>query len=359
SVISARVAGGSLSDLPLSPTPDASQTRMSVVAGMLVTMESVTEPCLRENAGRRRPRQPRRRGPRWERIGNGVHVPAGLDGDARWRAGLAAWSAVLPGSAVFTGLSAMRLHELWLPPLPDDLPIFVALHESSVRIRRPELRISRHPQPPAAISLDGLRVAPVAEAALACARELGVLDLVVLLDSALHLQKCTLADLETVASSGRPGARRLSEALHLCDQRSESAWESLLRILHTACGVEVEPQMDIHDARGVFIGRADLLVTGTKTLQEYDGAQHRERGQYRRDRGRDAALAKSGYVRHGWVAGQVRHDSWLILRAATDALGRELTVDDIRPWWRLLEASLFSKSGKARMRTVWRLPDVS
>ncbi len=129
--------------------------------------------------------------------------------------------------------------------------------------------------------------------------------------------------------------------------------------MHTACGVEVEPQVDIHDARGVFIGRADLVVTGTKTLQEYDGVQHRERGQYRRDRGRDADLAKAGYVRHGWVASQVRHDSWLILRAATDALGRELTVDDIRPWWKLWEASLFSKPGTAAMRQTWQLPEVS
>ncbi|MDR7311529.1 very-short-patch-repair endonuclease [Nocardioides luteus] len=306
----------------------------------------------------RRQRQPRRRGPRWERIGNGVYVPSGLDGDARWRAGLAAWAEVLPDSTVFTGLTAMRLRGLWLPPPPDDLPTFVAVHESSRRIRRPELRVSRHPQPPAAVLLDDLRVAPVAEAALACARDLGVLDLVVLLDSALHLKKCTLADLEDVATSGRPGSRRLSDALRWCDGRAESAWESLLRILHTACGVEVEPQVDLRDAHGVFIGRADLLVTGTRTLQEYDGAQHRERGQYRRDRGRDAALAKSGYVRHGWVASQVIHDSWLILRTATDALGRDLSVDDIRPWWGLLEASLFSKPGTASMRATWRLPDL-
>lgn len=314
-------------------------------------MDTATAP-----RSRRRPRQPRRRGPRWERIGNGVYVPTGLDGDARWQAGLAAWAEVLPDSAVFTGLTAMRLHGLWLPPLPDDLPTFVAVQESSVRIRRPELRISRHPRRPAAVLLDDLRVAPIAEAALACARDLGTLDLVVLLDSALHLDKCTLAEFEAVAATGRPGARRLRDSLRWCDERSESAWESLLRILHTACGVEVEPQVDIHDDRGVFIGRADLLVTGTKTLHEYDGAQHRERGQYRRDRGRDAALAKSGYVRHGWVASQVVHDSWLILRAATDALGRDIAVDDIRPWWRLLEASLFSKPGTASMRTIWRLP---
>lgn len=316
-------------------------------------------PRPRKNARRRRPRQPRRRGPAWERVGNGVYVPAGLDRDTRWRAELAAWAEVLPGSAVLTGLTAMQLHDLWLPPLPDDLPIFVALHESSVRIRRPELRISRHPRPPAAISRGSLRVAPVPDAALACARDLGVLDLAVLIDSALHLEKCTLADLQAAAATGRPGSRRLSEALRWCDGRSESAWESVLRILHTACGVEVEPQVDIHDARGVFIGRADLVVTGTKTLQEYDGAQHRERGQYRRDRKRDADLAKAGYVRHGWVASQVSHDSWLILRAAMDALGRELTVDDIRPWWKLLEVSLFSKTGTAAMRRAWQLPEVS
>lgn len=306
---------------------------------------------------RRRPRQPRRRGPTWERIGHGVYVPAGPDGDERWRTELAAWAEVLPVSATFTGLTAARLHGLWLPPLPDDVPTFVALLESSVRIRRPELRITRHRRAPAATEIDGLWVAPVAEAILACARDLGVLDLVVLIDSALHLEKCTLADLEAVAATGRPGSPRLREASRSCDRRAESAWESVLRILHTACGIEVEPQVNMHDDRGVFIGRADLMVTGTRTLQEYDGAQHRERGQYRRDRTRDADLAKAGYVRHGWIAGQVRHDGWKILRAATDALGRDLTVDDVRPWWRLLEASLFSKPGTAALRRIWRLPD--
>ncbi|MFJ9389669.1 hypothetical protein ACIRON_12665 [Nocardioides sp. NPDC101246] len=306
---------------------------------------------------RRRGRQPRRRGATWERVGNGVYVPSGLDGDERWRAELAAWAEVLPPSATFTGLTAARLYGLWLPPLPDDVPTFVALHETSVRIRRPQLRITRHPRPPGAVELDGLRVAPVAEALLACARDLGLLDLVVLIDSALHLEIGTRADLEVVAAAGRPGARLLREALTWCDGRSESAWETLLRMLHRASGIDVEPQVDIHDERGVFIGRADLLVTGTRTLQEYDGADHRKPGQYRRDRRRDGALATSAYVRQGWVASQVIHDGWLILRAATDALGRDLTVDDIRPWWKLLDASLFSKPGSATMRHAWGLSE--
>lgn len=306
---------------------------------------------------RRRGRQPRRRGPAWERIGNGVYVPSGLDGEMHWRAELTAWAEVLPPSATFTGLTAAHLHDLWLPPLPDDAPIFVALHETSVRIRRPQLRITRHPHPPSTVELDGLRVAPVPEVLLACSRDLGLLDLVVLIDSALHLETCTRADLEAVAAAGRPGSRSLREALTWCDSRSESAWETLLRILHRASGIGVEPQVDIHDARGVFIGRADLLVTGTRMLQEYDGADHRKAGQYRRDRRRDGALATSGYTRQGWVASQVIHDSWLILRAATDALGCDLSVDDVRPWWRLLDASLFSKPGTAAMRHAWGLPE--
>ena len=307
---------------------------------------------------RRRGRQPRRRGAAWERVGNGVYVPSGLDGEERWRAELAAWAEVLPPSATFTGLTAARLLELWLPPLPDDVPIFVALQETSVRIRRPQLRITRHPHPPRAVELDGLRVAPAAEALLACSRDLGLLDLVVLIDSALHLEMCTRSDLEAVAAAGRPGSRSLREALIWCDRRSESAWETLLRILHRASGIDVEPQVDIHDERGVFIGRADLLVTGTRMLQEYDGADHRKPGQYRRDRRRDGALATSGYVRQGWVANQAIHDGWLILRAATDALGRDLSVDDVRPWWRLLDGSLFSRPGTTSMRQVWGLPNV-
>ncbi|WP_156392175.1 MULTISPECIES: hypothetical protein [unclassified Nocardioides] len=305
------------------------------------------------------PSPTRRRGTRWTSLGYGVAIPSGLDGDDLWWAELAAWSAIQPASYAFTGLTAARAHELWLPPLPIHLPHFVAMQESSARRRRPALRVTRARQAPAKVTINGIAFSPVPEALLACARDLSLLDLVVLIDSALHLEKCSLEELQTLARTSRPGSRSLREGLRWVDGRAESAWETLLRLLHTSCGIAVTPQVDLHDADGRFLGRADLLVDGSFTLQEYDGAHHfRDRGQYSRDRRRDSRLGTSGYVRHGWSAHELLHDGWLILKEARSALGQPIGVQDIRPWFDLLNRSLFTPSGTALACARWQItPD--
>lgn len=301
----------------------------------------------------------RRRGKRWVRLGTGVHVPASVaDGERLW-AELRAWQSVLPSSAVFTGLTAAQAWGLWLPPLPPDTPRFVAIPMSSGRIRRPQLRVTRHPDTPAHDEVDGVRLAPVPEVLLACARSLCLLDLVVLIDAALQLELCGLADLQQLARSGRPGSRRLREALPWADGRSESAFETLLRMLHRACGVRVEPQVVLRADDGSFIAKADLLIVGTTTLQEYDGADHREQKRYRKDRRRDSRLAGGGYTRHGWVSEDVLTKSVAILREADAAIGRPHDPSRIRAWHALLRESLFSPAGTALTRRAWGLTDLA
>lgn len=297
----------------------------------------------------------RRRGKGWVALGAGVRVAAGADEEERLWAELRAWQSVLPASAVFTGLTAAEAWGLWLPPLPPDVPRFVAIPTSTGRIRRPQIRVTRHPVAPPYVDVDGVRLAPVPEALLACARTLCLLDLVVLVDAALHLGRCTLADLQDIARSGRPGSRRLREALRWADGRSESAFETLLRVLHEVCGVRVDPQVVLHSADGSFIARADLVIVGTRTLQEYDGADHRERKRYRKDRRRDSRLAGGGYIRHGWVAEDVLTKALAILREADGALGRPHDPSRIRAWYALLRESLFSPAGTERIRRAWGL----
>ena len=60
------------------------------------------------------------------------------------------------------------------------------------------------------------------------------------------------------------------------DERSESAWESIMRVLHVAAEIPVEAQVEILDDRGLFIARVDLLIKGTRRIDEYDGEKHRE-----------------------------------------------------------------------------------
>lgn len=290
-------------------------------------------------------RPPRRRSGRWVGLGSGVRLARDVGEEAPVWARMRAWAEQLPDGTVFTGLTAAEAYELWLPPLAPDRPIEISI-PSGVRVRRPQVDATRHRLPPHSHGIDGVRIATVAETVLAAATRLGLLDLVVLVDGVLHEQGCTRDDLEEVARSRR-GGPRLREALALADGRSESPWESLLRMLHEACEVPVQPQVELFDDAGRFVARADLLITGTRTLQEYDGAVHRDRGQYARDRRRDSRLAEAGYVRHGYVAPDVRFRAAMILREADAALGRTYDPTRLDAWYALWRGSLWEQDPRS------------
>lgn len=196
-------------------------------------------------------------------------------------ASLPRWQAVLPPGAAFTHLTAAREHGWWLPPLPETLPVLADLQGGGTWPRRAGLRITRHPTPVKARDTGGICLATPAETVLACARDLSLLDLVVVADAALHLRSCTRVELEQVAARRRRGAPLLRQALGLVDARSESAYETLLRLLHVACDVPVEPQHEVYDDHGAFVARGDLWIVGTTTLREYDGADHLGRARQR------------------------------------------------------------------------------
>jgi hypothetical protein len=106
--------------------------------------------------------------------------------------------------------------------------------------------------------IDEIRVASAAETLLAVAKDLGVFDLVIIGDSALHQGACTIDQLSTAAAGRRCGAPQLRKVIPILGGRSESPWESILRLLHRAADVDVEPQKKIYDEWGRFVARADL-----------------------------------------------------------------------------------------------------
>ena len=234
---------------------------------------------------------------------------------------LRAWALVLPPGAVFTHLTAARLRGWWLPA--GSPPVTVAVGERDRHPQRQGLQVVRLRDRPAVRLLDGLPVATAAESVLAAARDLDVLDLVPLADSALHLGRCTLDELAVAARQHRRGAPRLRQVLPLLDGRSESAWESVLRLLHHVAEVEVEPQLRIEDDAGRFVARADLAVVGTRRLHECDGEVHREPDAHRADLARDRRLVENGWQRLGWTAAEVLQGGPVI--TSLDALLR-------RPW---------------------------
>ena len=151
-----------------------------------------------------------------------------------------------------------------MPEVPAGLPVFVALRPTDPRPLRQGIRSLRTRGTNGHDVVTGLRVASSVEIVLACARDLRLLDLVVVIDAALHAGDVSLPELAEAAEERRRDAPAVRAALPWADPRSESAWETALRVCHRACGIEVEPQHEVLNAQGVVVGRGDLWLVGTR-----------------------------------------------------------------------------------------------
>src|SRR3954451_1580436 len=282
----------------------------------------------------------------WTPVAWGAHVREDLLEDLGAR--LRAAQLVLPFWASFTGLTAAQLRGWWMPPLPPGLPLFVASGKAD-RIDRRGFRVCRHTKLPPWALVEGARVTSPPETILACARFLGLLDLIVLGDAALHAGDVTISELVAASRQRRRGAPRLRLAIPLMDGRAESIYESLLRLLHVLCDVPVIPQHLVVDAEGQIVARADLWIVGTCRLPEYDGGSHLTRSQQRRDLRRAGRIADAGYERRGYTKEDVVLAAAGILRDADRALGRPHQPGRIAAWNDLMRASAFSDSGLAQL----------
>lgn len=241
-------------------TGSASRGRIEIELHILQSVTTVPQPADQAFRGATRSSQ-------WKRLSHGLYVPRD---SGQLRVDLAAWQLILPETACFTSLTSAELRGWWQPS-PVAHPVFVSVPSDAPHPQRGELCLTRHPRPINSEIIDGIRTASAAETLLALARDLNLLDLIVLGDSALHFGDCTPDQLSSVAAQRRRGAPRLRAAIPLLDKRSESPWESILRMLHVAAGVEIEPQKQIFEDWGRFVARADLWIIGTRRIHEYDG----------------------------------------------------------------------------------------
>jgi very-short-patch-repair endonuclease len=219
---------------------------------------------------------------------------------------------------------------------------------------RKGLLVRRHPRPVPSVAINGFKITTGAETLLAAARDLGLLDLVILGDSALRTGDCTLEELQATAGQQRRGAPRLRAVLPLLDKRSESPWESVIRVLHRAADINVEPQKEIFDRWGRFVARADLWLVGTRRIHEYDGDLHRDRQSHRSDLGRDRRLVEVDWQRMGFTSYQLLHEGASIIASADRLLGRRWDPRRLMRWETLLDDSLFRPSGRARAHRHWQ-----
>jgi hypothetical protein len=235
---------------------------------------------------------------------------------------------------VFTHLTAAALHGLWLPSslpaawspsAPASLiasvptsPTQPVTHQDrrGVYVRRCAVP-GEHRR-----SLSDVRVASPVWTLVELSEDLALVDLVTAMDSALHRGLCTVTGLASAAVAGRRGVRTYRRAVALADGRSESPWETVLRLVHVLGGItEIEPQHELRAEDGELLARGDLWLRGTRRWAEYDGGVHRDAAAHGRDLRRDKWLARERWERFGYIAAEIHHEPQMILRDAETALG--------------------------------------
>ena len=290
------------------------------------------------------------------RVSHGLFLPKreGLSDDEEFRRDLRAWLLLLPDGAVFTHVSAARLLGWRLPRLPEQVPVFVAVEGDRRRPRRPGLICSRLVRPTEGSVRDGLPVEAPGEVLLRAARDLGLLDLLILLDSALAAGDLDPAALERLLDSGRPGVRPLRAAYALASARCESAGETVLRLFHEVMDVPVRPQAELRDAHDRVVGRADLLVVGTHLVHEYDGAVHRSGDQHRTDLRRERGWAGTAYTRRGFTLDDLLNHPGVVMHELDRALVRPHRAERLRRWRRVVGNSLYDEAGRRRVLNRWQ-----
>lgn len=293
------------------------------------------------------------------RVSHGLYLVRrnDLSADEEFLRELRAYQLVLPASAVFTHLTAARLLGWQLPKVPDQVPVFVAVDLVEPRPRRHGLicsRLVRERPTSVRRGHGGLPVDEPEEILLRCARDLGVLDLVILIDSALRLRHLDPDRMEALLASRRPGVRMMRVAYGLSSRRAESGGESMLRMFHVAIGIAVEPQAELFDDDGTGLGRADLLVTGTNFVHEYDGAYHRDKVQHRADVRRERRLVGTSYLRRGFTLDDLLNHPAVTMHEIDRALGRGHDPRRLSAWRRIVENSLYSDQGRSRIMNRWK-----
>ncbi|HEX6148375.1 hypothetical protein [Nocardioides sp.] len=197
----------------------------------------------------------------------------------------------------------------------------------------------------------GLPVDSAPEILLRAARDLAHLDLVILTDAARRRRDVTTAEITGVMATSRPGVVALRRAWEASTDKSDSAWETCLRLFHEAIDVPVRPQAPLTD--GEQHALADLLIVGTPFVQEYDGAVHRQKRQHHRDLRRERFLAGTPYERRGYTKGDLLIRDLETLKEIDRLIGRAHDPRRLRTWRLMVAASCLSQAGRDRVSNRW------
>lgn len=243
------------------------------------------------------------------RLGQGLYLSRGaFTLTERCRA----WARVLPPSTAFGGTTAAALLGAHLSSPPR---LTVVLPPDAVVPARPQLhRTVRSLTDADVVAHSGLRVTSGSQTFLDLASTLAPAELVAVGDALYrggHLDADRLAERLARADRVR-GVVRARACAPALSPLAASRPESLMRYWLIASDLpDPQPQTPLLDRRGQEVAHGDLGYSRWKVLLEYEGRQHAEREQFRRDVDRYSLSAIDG---------------WLVLRFADHHLGGPTVV---------------------------------
>lgn len=252
----------------------------------------------------------------FRRLLTGVYVSSRVP-DRPWLRTAAALLVNPPG-AVASHHSAARLLGA---PVPGDHREHVTCAEAGDRRQRHGVRchvaaLAEHE----VRVVEGLRITAPARLFADLAAVLPLVDAVVLGDWLLRRRLVSREELEAAAH----GRRDAELAASYVRERVDSPMETRLRLLLVLAGIP-EPQVnvDVHDARGTFVARVDLVWPGVRLAVEYDGQQHlTDTRQWERDVDR---------------VGDLEDERWRVVRVTSRGIYRTPEETLTRVWKALRE----------------------
>lgn len=214
------------------------------------------------------------RGKAWRRLGPRTYVLATLDdGPLLW---IRAAATRLPPDAVWGGMVAAWLHGLDVrldPSIEARLP-----HNGGVS-GRAAMTIGRASLGEAEVVIrHGFRVTSIERTLADLSAQLPLTEAVVIADMALNRGLTDIGKLISKGDerAGQRGVERFRRVIEQADAGAESPMETRLRLILVGAGLpRPDTQVELHDARGVFLARTDLYYPSARLAVEYDGDGHR------------------------------------------------------------------------------------
>jgi predicted transcriptional regulator of viral defense system len=210
--------------------------------------------------------------------------------------------------------TAARLHGLDLLGRPSARVILTRPRGAGSRSARPPVRMHTSWLPPDQVTMrNGLKVTTVARTVIDVARTSSFRAGVVVADSALRTGQTTKDELRAVLAGCRqwPGVGIAARVVDFADKLSESALESIARVLFRDCGLP-SPQLQAWVGGDYqVIARVDFFWKQFNTIAEVDGVlKYADPDRARQQLRRDADLRDAGF--------EVVHFSWKDITQAPD-----------------------------------------